>query len=104
MTIEERVAKGVEFLDSRLPDWWQTHSINLDKFHLAEACNCVIGQVAPFPEFDDAIDAGWLDLDYSTAYEMGFFAGHAWLNEATYDELTAEWRRVITSRREATDA
>lgn len=99
-TIEERVARGVSWLDDVLPEWWKTHSINLDDFDMADSCKCVIGQLSPH-EFDDAIHEVWMDLTYSKAYELGFFAGPSCTHAPEYLELQAQWRRVITERRAA---
>lgn len=101
-TIAERVAKGVEWLDSRIPDWWQTHKFSLDRFNMSDGCACVVGQLSPHTGYDDAVDDHWLDLDDGLARDRGFFAGDAVQNAEEYDDLTDEWRRVITSRREAT--
>jgi hypothetical protein len=107
-TIAERVAKGVEFLDSRIPGWWEKRRIDLDVLDLSRPCLCVVGQLSPEREFGEAIDAGWLDLTFDAAYEYGltavkpkhFISGpHA---DEIYRDLDNEWRRVITARREAT--
>lgn len=91
-TIEERVTKGVEWLDSERPGW--TEHINLRLLDLAHCHRCVLGQL-----FDD------FDLRPTELRPLDVAALHGFEREspyqAEYADLTAEWRRVITSRREA---
>lgn len=103
-TIEERVARGVEWLDCRIPDWWQTHTFNLDRFALADGCRCVVGQLAPAGDYGEAILWRWFDLTDDLAFHLGFYAGEPGESDgidADYRALEAEWRRVITARRAA---
>lgn len=100
-TIAERVARGAAWLDGVLPNWWKTHSLNLDDFDMADGCKCVVGQLSPFAEFDDAIDGAWMDLSFDAAHALGFSAGPAQSNALEYLDLQAEWRRIITERRAA---
>lgn len=111
-TISERVQRGAELLDAGLPDWWQTHRFDLAKFDLKSGCSCVVGQLWPQaggdPDhwdsaFDQAVNTAWLDLNWDTAVEYGFYAGSPFDgdHDAEYAELEREWRRVITERRAA---
>lgn len=97
-TISERVQRGAEWLDTERPGW--VDRINLDIFDMAEGCKCVIGQLSPH-DFDTAIHKVWMGLTYSTAYDLGFFAGPSCVYAVEYLDVTAEWRRVITERRAA---
>jgi hypothetical protein len=107
-TISERVARGVALLDEHVPNWLET--FDLSRFSLRSGCNCVIGQLWTAAgnhsdwdddQFDSAIAAGWLDLDFDAAEQHGFYAGSPQDFEhfAEYRELQAEWVRVITERR-----
>jgi hypothetical protein len=99
-TIAERVTKGAALLDEREPGWWQR--INLDTLDLWSPCKCVLGQLATHLGDDwewHTIVAQfglrpWTDADH------GFNADGVQTKEQ-YDALTAEWKRVITERREA---
>lgn len=108
-SISERVAAGVEWLDGVLPNWWKTLSIDPSEFSMSDGCHCVIGQLNPDGDYNDAIDYHWLDLDDQTAIARGFHHEGQVLKYEDYDglfaeyaALTDEWTRVITSRREAT--
>lgn len=101
-SISERVAAGATWLDSRLPNWWQTHRIDLDSFEMHDDCRCVVGQLSPQGHYGEAVEEWWLDLSDDVGRSLGFFAGDAIENRVEYDQLTREWTRVITSRREAT--
>jgi hypothetical protein len=92
----ERVERGAGWLDTARPGWWTT--FDLDRFSLADGCACVVGQLAGH-DFDDAVDDGWLDLTYELAFNLGLFAGPPLQNEAEYQALEDEWRRVIAERR-----
>jgi hypothetical protein len=43
LTIDERIDRGVAYLDQHKPDWLDT--IRLDFLELDSECNCVLGQV-----------------------------------------------------------
>lgn len=95
LTVEQRVANGVEWLDERWPEW--VRAINLDDLDLADSCNCVLGQRRG--DFDEALDSEDMSLD--DAVRNGFYAGHPSQNRDAYVALNAMWRRVIEARREA---
>lgn len=102
-TISERVARGTAWLDENRPGW--IDEIDLDRLLMSSPCNCVLGQlygnyfeviwgdpVAPRPP--DGRSHGFNAYD---AYDLGGTASQL----AEYDDLHAEWVRVITERREA---
>lgn len=93
-TIAERVAAGATFLDEREPGWWRR--IDVDRLSISDSCNCILGQLAG--GFGDGMDqydvwsaGGIADVD------MGFYWG---IVPDDIDDLTFEWRRLITERRE----
>jgi hypothetical protein len=94
-TVEERVADGVEWLDAQEPGW--AERINLAELDLASPCRCVLGQI--YGGFDEA------PVDDISPQLFGFNANLFGTEFANLDEeftaLEVEWRRVITSRREA---
>jgi len=98
-TIAERVAKGAAFLDEREPGW--DTRIDLDILSLDSICRCVLGQL--HGGFGAGLDAVGLIDNNDRDIELGFF----WTDEHRFDlddepaDLTAEWKRVITARREA---
>lgn len=98
--VAERVKRGADWLDAVLPEWWRTFDLN--RFDLASGCNCVVGQLSGHA-FDDVVShqrsAGWFDLSYDLAEELGFYAGPAELVPHEYQALEDEWRRVIAERR-----
>lgn len=123
--ITERVAAGAAFLDSHDPGWWRADvewAIDLDALDLMNGERCVLGQRCPLETRECsfyvqgailsgvAADYPGLDLDHAEAAELlidewarplGFQArGVAVLERAAdFDDLTAEWKRVITGRR-----
>lgn len=105
-TIAERVAAGAAFLDEHDPEWWRPdveRAIDLDRLDLAMENVRVLGQRCPVEANDPYIKFGailsglWNGWDIDRwATQYGFQAGGA-----NYDDLTAEWKRVITERRSA---
>jgi hypothetical protein len=109
LTIEQRVANGVEWLDNNRPSW--IAEVNPKTLAFESPCNCVLGQLfgnywdAPmvpsqrFPgEEKDA------EREQNAVALLGFNAHWqegGWREELPECELlTDEWRRVITARRE----
>lgn len=110
-TIEPRVALGVALLDKTLADW--DERIDLEQLNLRDTCDCILGQEFyshPDAEFDafgnSPFDIGLRELFADernpgrAAIAHGFDAADA-LSLTEYDELTAEWIRVIEARRSA---
>lgn len=129
-TITERVAAGAAFLDEHDPDWWREdveRAIDLDKLDLGESDRCILGQRCPLEVLASYLETDTEDLsapDFGDTYfayserlsglhgaglpywarDHGFtfitVPGEASALEI-WDDLTAEWKRVITGRRAA---
>lgn len=127
--IAERVAAGAAFLDEHDPQWWRAdveRAIDLGTLDLAYGDRCILGQRCPLEtlrafigfEPDEEDD----DYEYKYAAYAGKLSGlpavgtrdalEAWATArgfnrpfgnppGEYDDLTAEWRRVIAERRAA---
>lgn len=80
-----RVARGVALLDRKAPGW--VDRIDLDTLELSSAFDCVLGQL--YRGFGAGMYA--LNLDRESAMAHGFLTS----NMDFYDELQAEWIRVI---------
>lgn len=94
-SIAERVAAGAAWLDDTCPGW--RRDVDVDRLSVANPCNCVLGQL-----FDDFDDRPAQLQPLQVARDLGFeISRNAGGNTREYQALTAEWRRVITSRREA---
>lgn len=94
LTVEERVANGVTWLDENQSGW--VDRINLDRLVMRSPCRCVLGQL--FGDFWDA-PAGVHGnkgeaMGFESILSLGGFV-------ADFAALDAEWKRVITARREA---
>lgn len=112
LTIEQRVQAGVEWLDENRPSW--VEEIDLVELDM-DSCNmCVLGQLfgnfwdAPISDTPPPIEQEELAAYHEMAGARGFSYGRRITipaEEAALDEdldaLTAEWRRVIESRRAA---
>lgn len=102
-SVAERVAAGMAFLEERRP--YAAGEINLNWLDIRDCFDCALGQL--YGSFDMGREA--LGLSVLAADEMGFTcASTADASDAAGDdefaELTAEWRRVITARREPSEA
>jgi hypothetical protein len=119
--VAARVATGAAFLDEHDPGWWQR--INLATLDLSRERHCVLGQTCPLEvlhryalqewgsadeaEPDDRYEAYAFELSGATnlreaaqwAVKRGFALDGG--RDAPWGDLTAEWARVITARREA---
>ena len=100
-TIAERVARGAAFLDEREPGW--DARIDLDTLSLDSPCCCVLGQL--HGGYGAGLRATGLGDDDGRDIELGFFWTDEHLVGFSLDDepgdLTAEWKRVITARRES---
>lgn len=93
-TVTERVAAGVALLDREQPGW--DSKVNLDTLNIASSWNCVLGQL-----YGDELTGGKaLDLKWVVAVRCGFDR-HSGELRVVFDELTDEWKRVISERRAA---
>lgn len=89
---DERVARGVRFLDAVKPDWRK--SVNLDILNLESPCRCIIGQVfgdysslffwIPIPETED-----YIDMEFACA--LGFNAKNDWEDDIDLREIELAW-------------
>lgn len=122
-TIPARVARGAALLDEKLPGW--VERIDLGELDLANCFGCVLGQTF-YNEWDEAhldIRGGITPYDFGAAELFGFEATSAAAllarepgvygftgipeeadKEATFDALTAEWKRLILARRAGSEA
>lgn len=126
-SVTDRVAAGAAYLDEHDPGWWRAdveRAIDLDTLDLFHGDRCILGQrcpvsvlaarvgvtVADESEPDELTGAAWrLAFDaYSRTLTPGMDYGqfmewaceYAFIAEDTeWDDLTAEWRRVIEARR-----
>jgi hypothetical protein len=120
-----RVARGYAFLSEHDdPGWYRADAeppVDLGKLDIGSTENCVLGQRCPPEALADAAGAEDPDMlteaDWDEAYAVNatrllppFTALDTWALAHGFtgaademDALTAEWRRVITGRREAGD-
>ena len=99
------VQKGIDLLDSKLPDWYER--IDLDQLDMANINQCILGQIGQlFPVLGDYMLSGLeylgiRKLSYSlSAY--GFDVSHEAYStnpEQAYGELLRYWIEVINERR-----
>lgn len=82
---EEKVEKGVKFLDQNLGERWPERIRN-EELNLRQGCNCVIGQLYGdfFALFTDVTDE---------SVELGFAVSHDAGN--AYEHLTETWDAKI---------
>jgi len=104
LRIGERVARGCDWLDERIPAWWL--KVELVEVDMANPCGCVLGQLY----------GGWYynaPIDMDTAVECGFDTSvvrddgmslERWreLVDAQFAAMTDEWTRTILERRYGT--
>ncbi len=112
--IQERVAKGAELLDKKKPGWWKPETISLEELAEENITRNVLAHVVGYRY--DALgyfsNARAIGLSDSEEPEHGFHAesrhpnsgGDIEILRAEYDQLTAEWKRIILERREAANA
>lgn len=120
--VTERVAAGAAFLDENDPQWWREdvdRAIDLEALDLGDDRMCVLGQRCPLEvltAYHGTGENAWAVLERDSAYfaygyqlcgagtlltwahERGFTA---LLGLDEFEELTAEWARVIRERRAA---
>lgn len=102
MSAAERVAKGVTWLDSNVPDW--RGKVEVSKFDILSTCRCVLGQIfeAEAEEYDYDDGYSYAEdnlLSREQAVDLGFDAKYDFstglLFESDYRELQKEWLRVL---------
>lgn len=102
--VANRVALGVSFLDAEVPGWpWR---ISLPELNLESLCNCVVGQI--FGQWSEgaqtARETGWIpsvetEMEEQWGVASGFDTSSG--SPLEWDQLQAEWERVINERRRA---
>ena len=92
LTVEQRVQRGVAFMDLFAPDGWR-EEIDADNLHMHDANGCVIGQV--FGDYFDFADE--YDFTNSMMADYGFNSSRK-LDEniLDYAALEDEWKRVLS--------
>lgn len=126
-TITERVTAGAAFLDEHDPDWWKAdveRAIDLDELDLELSGTCVLGQRCPLDVLARHLECGVDELtalDHSDAYfayveqlsaldgdNLTLWSrGHGFTLAThgdapfAWEDLTAEWKRLIEARRSA---
>lgn len=89
--IDERVLKGVRFLDSEVPDW--ATRINLQRFQMSHGEYCVLGQLyGGYGEGLERIHGNEYGQE-DWASERGF-----WDANCDYNRLQQDWVKVIAER------
>lgn len=97
-SVQERVAKGVEFLDARRPTW--RHDINTERLDLISFTHCVLGQLGEgYGGYEtEAQRLGLVSAGREDEIAYGFFPagdpGRSMQEDAAF--LTAEWKRVLS--------
>lgn len=110
-TITERVAAGMAFLDEHDPQWWRAdveRAIDIDELNLRSGNLCVLGQRCPieadcepylaYASYLSEIPVSKPFTVDDWARPLGFQADNP---DVDFDDLTDEWKRVITERRAA---
>lgn len=128
-TIAERVALGAKFLDEHDPEWWRPdveQAIDLATLNLASGSMCVLGQRCPRETLASFLGDKMPLYSNPEYYRYSAYASRlrllygadtfGWGHDLGFDDdiaaddpdddgsrhggLTAEWKRVITGRRE----
>lgn len=106
-TPAEKVAKGVAYLDERVPDWREHVDLDPDRFNIQRSDRCIVGQLAragAIPGVDGGLGtnfwAGWNSDIFADARRLcngqinayGYDAGSA--EQAEVEDL---WRQAASS-------
>ena len=98
LTIEQRVANGVRFLDEYVPDWLE--KINTPELDVNDLEKCPLGQI--FGHYDTAKNRLRVEFINSNISRkaMGFDLMGDDIDALRIDSarLTDEWKRVINER------
>ncbi len=87
MTIEEKINRGVEFLNEVRPEW--LNEIDLDELDIFEPDRCMLGQLKAYKRMDNS------DL---SMYDLGF-AGEGCDYRESCNQLTDAWKEKIMELR-----
>lgn len=100
LTVPERVAKGVAWLDENVEDW--RSKVTIKDFDITNTCDCVLGQVFAGHSRESGFDYAVDEAHFFTSKEtviLGFDAGYfdnANSNMALdFSELQKEWLKVL---------
>lgn len=94
LTVEERVANGMAFLDEHVPGWHDR--ICLDLLDIEDCTWCVLGQV-----FDGYHPAKSLGITEEQVVNFGLDSMFGWADERykdEYPELTAAWKSALAAK------
>lgn len=112
LTLEDRVARGADWLDTNYPDWWRT--INLDLLDVGDCTVCVLGQLyGDFEEgarrfaqshgldvFDHDTYGTQTDVAVEFAWQGGFdVIREIELPQYEYPRMNLLWDQLIRDRR-----
>lgn len=99
MYMEQEVRAGIDYLNSRFPEWQR--KINLDQLNVGDAGQCIVGQL----EIEDFVEEDTGDMypfKYGLSIEEHILDG--WKNGAEngletvrrkYSELTDTWKNIL---------
>lgn len=94
VTVEERVANGMAFLDERVPGWRER--IDFFCLDLGTTCRCVVGQI--YGHYDDGSDM--LGISLGQGERLGFVGKGSEEGERAkeYPALTAAWKSALAAK------
>jgi hypothetical protein len=100
-TVAERVARGAELLDEKVPGW--AERISVAELDLSSCSSCVIGQLFATEAFNGAglwpsgYDFG-VQIIGVNGWESWYGFDRRFSDTEPWSELNDEWRRVIAER------
>ena len=87
-SLQERVDRGIEWLDERCPSW--RSRIDIHTLDIKTGCNCVLGQLNLVHQFIFVEQKEYPDYGFDTTRE-----------EANLEFNSEEWNRAYSDLREA---
>lgn len=108
LTVEERVSRGVKWLDKHGPEDWR-EKVTIDDLDMGSACRCILGQVFAKTDkyyedgdvwktgFDAVCDKGYEGKSgyKSVALYPCRYGFDATGNLEDYEALAGEWSRIL---------